>query len=152
MVNENFESEYIGSFTRRQQIFMRYVLAILIDLTVLNLLNQYWDYVYIETFTISLLAAILIQVLMQASLKIEHIVAEYFFKDKVGKIAKVQRVITAWFIIFISKLAIIHAISLFFGDSVVFSGPVHGVVAFIVSVVVMIVVEQIIVRTYHKLA
>ena len=152
MTNEDFTSEYIGSFTRRQQIFMRYVLAILIDLTVLNLLNQYWDLVYIETFTISLLAAILIQVLMQASLKLEHIVAERFFKDRVGKMAKVQRVVTAWFIIFISKLVIIHAITLFFGNSVVFSGPIHGVVAFIVSVVIMIAIEQIIVRIYHKLA
>ena len=45
-----------------QRLFMRYFTAILIDLTVLNLFDEYWDAVTISSFTVSLLAAIVLQV------------------------------------------------------------------------------------------
>ncbi len=47
-----------------QQLFLRYFTAILVDLTVLNLFEEYWAPVVIESFTISLLAALLLQALL----------------------------------------------------------------------------------------
>ena len=44
------------------------------------------------------------------------------------------------------------AVDLAFGDDVEFSGPVHGVVAFIVVVVVMLIAEETIVRIHRALA
>jgi len=135
---------------RRQKIFNIYIVFILIDLTVLGLFSQYWDYLFIETFTIGLLTAVLLQFLMQGALKIEHLAA-HFFERKMGIKSKVFRGVSAWVIIFISKLVILEAISLLFGDSVVFSGPIHGVVAFIVVVTVMIIAEQSVGWIYRSL-
>ncbi|RLA77128.1 MAG: hypothetical protein DRG30_01055 [Epsilonproteobacteria bacterium] len=138
--------------SRKQQIFTRYVLAVLIDLTVLNLFNQYWDYVFIQSFSISLLAAILLQVLLQTALIVEHRAADYFFGDKTGFKTKMLRILSAWAIIFISKLVILEAINFFFGTNVLFSGPLHGIVSFIVVVTAMIIAEQAIAKIYRSLA
>ncbi|MGD8533014.1 MAG: hypothetical protein PVG80_06650, partial [Gammaproteobacteria bacterium] len=48
--------------TTRQRLFNRYFTAILIDLVVLNLFVEYSEHVRIDSFTISLLAAFLLQV------------------------------------------------------------------------------------------
>ena len=135
---------------RRQKIFNKYIVFILIDLTVLGFFNQYWEYVFIETFTIALLTAVLLQFLMQGALQIEHLAA-HFFEKKMGITSKAFRGFSAWAIIFISKLVILEAINLFFGDSVVFSGPIHGVLAFIIVVIVMVIVEQSVGWIYRSL-
>ncbi len=134
-----------------QQLFLKYTLLVLLDLTTLNLFNQYWDYVYIETFTVSLLTAVLLQLLMQAAIRLEAYVAERFFADKTNTKAKVARGVSAWAIIFISKLVILEVINLSFGESVVFTGPMDGVVSFLVVVLVIILVEQIAIQIYRSL-
>ena len=88
--NEDLQYEKAGSFSKHQQLFIRYTLAVLVDLTVLNLFNEYWSFVYIEFFSISLLTAILLQFLLQVTIAIEHRVAGYF-KTKTGLRAKVLR-------------------------------------------------------------
>ena len=78
MTNTSTENEAVTTLTNRQRLFIRYTLAVLVDLTVLNLFNEYWDYVFIEFFTISLFAAMLLQFLLQVTIIIEHRVANYF--------------------------------------------------------------------------
>ena len=63
-----------------------------------------------------------------------------------------MRGVSAWAIIFVSKLVILEAINLFFGDSVVFSGPIHGLVAFLTVVIVIIIAEQAVLWIYRSLA
>ena len=150
MSQEPHQSDIAGSYTGRQQLFVRYFTAILIDLTVLNLFDEYWDNVVIESFTISLLAALLLQVLLQITLKIEHHIAA-FFKAKTGAAAKVMRVLSAWAVLFGSKLVILEAINIVFGDQVLFKGPYHGIVAFIVVIVVMLAAEIIVLRFNKRL-
>ena len=138
--------------SRQQQLFTRYFVAVLIDLTVLNLFNQYWDYVVIQSFSVSLLAAILLQALLQTAILVEHRVADYFFKGKTGFKAKALRGFSAWAIIFVSKLIILEAINFFFGDDVLFNGPLHGIVSFIVVVTGIIIAEQTVTKIYRSLA
>ncbi len=135
----------------RQQLFMRYFTAVLIDLVVLNLFSDYWEHVYFESFTVSLLAAVVLQILLQATLAIEHRVGLYF-KNKSGNAAKVMRVFSAWLVLFSSKFIILYALNFLFGDSVMFTGPLHGVVAFIAVVVVILAAEELVARTYRALA
>lgn len=151
MAEEIQKTTITQTYNRRQKIFNQYIVFILIDLTVLGLFSQYWEYVFIETFTIGLLTAVLLQFLMQGALQIEHFAA-HFFEKKMGITSKVFRGFSAWVIIFISKLVILEAINLFFGDSVVFAGPIHGVVAFIIVVLVMVIAEQSIGWIYRSLA
>jgi len=151
MPEEKQQTTLTETRNRRQKIFNKYIVFTLIDLTVLGFFNQYWEYVFIETFTIALLTAVLLQFLMQGALQIEHLAA-HFFEKKMGIKSKAFRGISAWVIIFISKLVILEAINLLFGDSVVFSGPIHGLVAFLIVVIVMIIAEQIVAWIYRSLA
>ncbi len=66
--------------------------------------------------------------------------------------AKVLRILSAWVILFVSKLIILEAINLAFGDDIVFAGPYHGLVAFIVVVFVILVAELVVKRIYDALA
>jgi hypothetical protein len=133
-----------------QRLFVRYLMAILIDLTVLNLFDEYWELVTIGSFTVSALAALLLQVLLQATLALEHRVAA-FFKSKSGGFAKFMRFFSAWLILFGSKFVMLGVLDLAFGDDMLFTGPLHGVVSFIVVIVAMLAAEEIIQRIYRRL-
>jgi hypothetical protein len=133
-----------------QRTFVRYFTAILIDLVVLNLFAEYWKHVYVDTFTTSLLAAIVLQVLLKLTIALEHRVALYF-KAKPGGFNTFLRFFFAWVVLFGSKFVILEALSFAFGDNVRFEGVFHGIVALIIVVVVMLVAEEAIVRLYRRL-
>lgn len=134
----------------RQQVFLRYFTAILIDLVVLNLFAEYWEHVAIDSFTISLLAAVLLQVLLKLTLMVEHQVG-LLFKGKSGALNKFLRIFCAWLVLFGSKFVILYAINFAFGDAVYFGGPLHGVVAFIAVVIAILAAEELVVRFYRAL-
>lgn len=134
-----------------QRLFLRYFTAILVDLVVLNVLAEYWETIEIDSFTISLFAAGLLQILLKITLLIEHRIAAYF-KTKEGAAAKFFRFLLAWLVLFGSKFVILAAVDFAFGEWLHFGGPLHGVVAFIGVVVVMLAAEEGIVRFYRRLA
>ena len=133
-----------------QRLFVRYLVAVLIDLTVLNLFDEFWALVTVDPFSVSVLAAILLQVLLKATLVLEHKVAAWF-NTKSGGFARFMRYFTAWLILFGSKFVMLGAIDFAFGDDVLFAGPLHGVVSFIVVVIVMLAAEEVAVRIYRRL-
>ena len=137
--------------SERQKVFARYLIGTLIDLVVLNLFAEYWDKVYVDTFTTSLLAAILLQLLLKATIWAEHLVAAPF-KGKPGAMNKFLRYFMAWLVLFGSKFVILEALALAFGENVHFVGWMHGIIPLIVVVVVMRVAEELVVRFYRKLA
>jgi len=146
------QNQQAGSFSRRQQVFIKYVLFVLVDLTVLKPIDKYWDLIFIENFTISLLTALLLQVLLQSTMAIEHRIANYL-KGKPGVSARIFRGLTTWPVLFISKLVILEAINIVFDNSVGFDGPMHGLVSFVVVVVAIIVAEGVLVGCtirWHK--
>jgi len=134
-----------------QKLFIRYFTAILIDLVVLNLFVEYSQYVDVDSFTISLLAAVLLQVLLKLTLAVEHRIAAYFNAKK-GGFAKFMRYLSAWLVLFGSKFVILEALAFAFGAKVHFGGPIHGLVMLIVVVVVMLIAEEVIVRLVRRLA
>ena len=137
--------------TDSQQRFIRYFTAVLIDLVVLNLFAEYWSLVSIDTFTVSLLAAILLQVLLKLTLLLEHQVA-LLFKGKPGLSAKIMRIFCAWLILFGSKFVILFALDMTFGHRLEFYGPLHGVPAFLAVVVAILAAEELVVRFSRRLA
>ena len=151
VIDEILENADAGTFTKRQVVFLKYTYLVLIDLTVLNLFNEFWDLVIIDIFSISLLTAILLQVLLQITIAIEHRIAHYF-KQKSGVSARIMRGLATWFVLFTSKLIILWAIHFCFGEDVSFSGPIHGLVAFIAVVIGIIIAEQVFFRIYRSLA
>jgi hypothetical protein len=145
--NNNFPASARTPSTN-QALFLRYFTAILIDLVVLNLFAEYWEHVVIDSFTISLIAAFVLQVLLKLTLALEHRVAA-FFNAKSGAMARFMRFFSAWAILFLSKFVILWVVNLAFGDAVYFGGPLHGVVAFIVVVMAILAAEELIVRLYR---
>ena len=133
-----------------QRLFLLYFTAILIDLVVLNLFAEFWQHVTLDSFAVSLFAAALLQVLLKLTLALEHRVAAYF-KARPGAAARVLRFASAWLILFGSKFVILAALNFAFGDSLVFGGPLHGVVALIAVLVVMVIAEESVLRFYRLL-
>ena len=135
----------------KQRLFIRYFTGALIDLAVLGLFSEYWDWVKVDSFTIILLAAVLLQVLLKLTIAVEHRVAK-FFKARPGRLMVFLRFFCAWLVLFGSKFVILEALDFAFGDRVDFGGPFHGLVALIVVIIVMLVAEQVMVRLYRRLA
>ncbi|MCE9657650.1 MAG: hypothetical protein K8R60_03755 [Burkholderiales bacterium] len=129
---------------------MRYFTAILIDLVVLNLFVEYSKNVSIDSFTTSLLAAIVLQVLLKLTIAVEHRVA-LFFKARPGGLMTFLRFFCAWLVLFGSKFVILEAITFAFGDKVKFDGRFNGIVTLIVVIVAMLVAEELVVRLYRRL-
>jgi hypothetical protein len=98
-----------------------------------------------------LFAAALLQLLLKTTLALEHHVANYF-NSKTGTWAKFMRYASAWGILFASKFVILGMINFAFGNSIKFSGPLHGVAALIVVLIVMVAIEEAIARLYRWLA
>jgi hypothetical protein len=131
--------------TDRQRLIVRYLFGVLIDLVVLNLFDEFSDSVTVASFSLSLLAAILLQALLKGTIFVEHQVA-VFFKARQGAFMKFMRFAGAWLVLFLSKFVILEAITFVFGDKVRFEGMLHGVVTLIIVVTVMVVTEEAIVR------
>jgi hypothetical protein len=137
--------------TDGQRLFVRYFTATLIDLVVLGLCAEYWpQYVKVDTFTTALLAALVLQLLLKATIHVEHLVAGRF-KGKTGGLNTFLRFFCAWLVLFGSKFVILEAISMLFGEKVWFGGPWHGIVVLIGVIVVMLVAEEVVVRIYRRL-
>ena len=134
----------------RQLKFNRYLTAVLVDLAVLNLFVEYWDHVSANSFTITLFAAVLLQILLKLTIVLEHWLAAYF-NAKQGGFAKFMRFFSAWLVLFGSKFVILEALTFAFGDRLRFSGPFNGIVALIAVVVAMLAAEAAIVLIYRRL-
>ncbi len=133
-----------------QRLFLRFTIAVLVALTVLNLFEEYWDRVEIGSFTISLATALLLQLLLVITIRLERRVADYF-KAKPGVAPRIYRALSVWLILLGSKFLMLGAIDLAFGERVLFSGPFHGIVAFIVVVITMILAEESMRKIYFAL-
>ena len=135
----------------RQMLFARYFMAIVTDLVVLNLFAEHWDRVHVAGFTISLITAVLLQLLLQVTLVAEHAVDVWFEKFQ-GFFSKVLKVLCAWIILFGSKFIMLGAISFFLGDAVHFEGPMHGAGPFIWMIVAMLAAEELVTRVHRSLS
>ena len=143
--------DVVRTYSDRQRLFLLYFVGALVDLVVLGLFNEYSDKVYVNSFTTMLLASVVLQLLLKGTIAVEHWVAGHF-KNKTGGWWKALRFFCAWLVLFGSKFVILEALSFAFAEDVKFEGVFHGIVWLIIVVVTMVIVEEIVVRIYRKLA
>ena len=125
--------------------------ATLTDLVVLNLFVQYLpQYVVVDAFTTTLLAAVVLQVLLKLTLVLEHRLAA-FFNARPGGFNKFMRFFTAWLVLFGSKFLILEVLALALGERLHFGGAFHGIVTLIAVVVAMLAAEVLLVKAYRWL-
>ena len=135
----------------RQRAFLRYFTAALVDLVVLGLFVEFWDKVSASSFSVMLLAAVLLQILLKLTIVLEHKIAA-FFNARPGGFNKFMRFFGAWLVLFGSKFVILEALALAFGDNLRFSGMFHGIITLIVVVVTMLAAEALLVKLYRSMA
>ena len=137
--------------TDRQRLFMLFFVGALVDLVVLGLFDQISENVFVDSFATMLLAAIVLQILLKLTIIFEHRVLARF-KGKTGAAWTTLKFFCAWLILFGSKFVILEALTLVFGENVHFKGWWHGILWVIGVAVTMVVVEELVVRFYRKLA
>ena len=98
--------------THRQIIFFSWTKDVLIYIVVLNLFVEYSPVMIIDSFTISIFTAILLKILLELILTLEHKVSDIFKSNKVLKIFFI------WLILFGSKFLILEFVNLIFGEHV----------------------------------
>jgi hypothetical protein len=98
--------------THRQQVFFSWTKDILIYVIILNLFVEYSPVVIIDSFTISILTAILLKILLELIFTLEHKVSDVF-KDN-----KALKVFFIWLILFGSKFLILELVNFVFGEHV----------------------------------
>jgi hypothetical protein len=136
----------------RQRLFLLYFVGALIDLVVLGLFAEYTDKVFVDTFTTMLLASIVLQLLLKGTIAVEHKVAAYWKAKGKSGFNTFMRFFCAWLVLFGSKFVILEALAFAFDKDIHFTGVFHGIVWLIIVVVTMVIVEELVVRFYRKLA
>lgn len=132
--------------TRRQLIFYSWTKDVLIYVVVLNLFVEYMDKVVIDSFTISILTAILLKALLEVILGLEHRVA-HFFEARSGAFSKFLRIMSTWLILFLSKFVILEVVDLVFGDHV----ELGKFVQVLGLVIALMVTREVVQRIYIAL-
>lgn len=132
--------------TTRQRRAALIGIQLLVDVVLLNLIVEWVDAVVIDSFSVSVLAAVLIRVLVRATLRAEHRVAA-FFKARTGVVSVAGRVLGTWLILFLSKFVILEVVDIAFGDEVELGGFV-GVIFVSLS---MVVAERFVTAIYQRL-
>ena len=148
---DNLMPAVANIYSDRQRLFLLYFVGALVDLVVLGLFDQYSEKVFVDSFSTMVLASVVLQLLLKATIAVEHKVAAYF-NAKSGGFNRFMRFFCAWLVLFGSKFVILEALSFAFGDSVKFEGVLHGIVWLIIVVLTMVFVEEIVARIYRRLA
>jgi hypothetical protein len=103
--------------TRGQRRFTSWVTDVLVYIVVLNLFVEFVDEIVIDSFWISILTAILLKLMLDSLIGLEHRVAAYF-QAREGRLYKVLEAVSLFSILFGGKLLILEVVNVVFGDEV----------------------------------
>ena len=107
--------------TGAQRYYADFMMDVFVYTVVLNLFVEYADSIVIDSFTVSLLTAIVMKGMIDGiNLLVQR--AKRYFEQKGGKAAHVLFALTAWVIMFGSKIVILLVVQLIFENDVDFGG------------------------------
>ena len=132
--------------TRGQLTYVSWYVDVLIYTIVLNLFAQYSEHVYIETFTISILTALLLKLLLVLVEGIEERV-QHYFEQKAGTAWKILGLVVIFGILIVGKLFILEVVNFVFGDQV----ELGHFVQVLVLILAMIVSRELANWVFHWL-
>ena len=136
---------------QRQRLFLIFTLFVLADLTVINLFDEYANsYFHISSFSASIVMAVILQILLVITIKIEHKIAD-FFKSKEGVINLILRILVTWALLFGSKIIMMKIVDLILGNKIEYYGPYHGLGAFVLIIIGMIIAENLLKKVFLSL-
>jgi hypothetical protein len=127
-----------GNLTYPQLYFVDFMLDVLVYTAVLNLFDEYVDSVVIESFTVSLITAMVMKALIDAIQFLMDALKDHF-REREGPAAKAIMVFLAWVILFLSKFAILWTVDIIFEDDV----DLGGFLEVLIMVLVMMVARRL---------
>ena len=107
------------TITRSQRRFASWMTDVLVYIVVLNLFVEHHEAIFIESFSISILTAILLKLMLDAIGSVEKRVHS-FFQQGEGPVFKALGYISLFAILFLGKLLILEVVDIVFGDEVSF--------------------------------
>ena len=132
-------------------MFLIFTLFVLADLTVINLFDEYASsYFHISSFTASIVMAVILQILLIITIKIEHKIAD-FFKSKEGVINLILRILVTWVLLFGSKIIMMKIVDLILGNKIEYYGTYNGLGAFVLIIIGMIIAENLLKKVFLSL-
>ncbi len=134
------------TITRSQHLFTDWMTAVLVYTVILNLFVEYSDAFVIDSFTISVLTAIVLKAFLDVIIRLEHRVAAYF-KALDGTFYRVLGIFLTFSILFLSKFVILEAIDIIFGDHV----EISGFIPLVALIIAMLVADQLLHKIYERL-
>jgi hypothetical protein len=142
------DTDQAGSITitRSQRRFASWMTDVLVYIVVLNLFVEHHEAIIIESFTISILTAILLKLMLDAIGSVEQRV-HGFFEQREGPFFKTLGYILLFAILFLGKLLILEVVNIVFGDRVEL-GHFFDVVLLIIA---MIAARELMAWIYRRL-
>ena len=134
------------TITKAQEMYVSWYVDVLIYTVVLNLFVEYSEAVKIDSFTLSVLTALLLKLILVFLERIEGRVHHYF-EQKAGTVWKVVGFVVTITILILGKLFILEAVNFVFGDRV----ELGHFVEVLVLILAMIVTRAIAVWFYKRL-
>lgn len=110
--------------TPAQRYYVDFLMDVLVYAVVLNLFVEFVDSVVIDSFLVSLLTAIVLKVMIDL-INLAVAKVKDYFGDKEGTAAKVLLGLSAWAIMFLSKIVILQVVQIIFEDDVDLGGFVN---------------------------
>jgi hypothetical protein len=132
--------------TRAQVGFSSALMQILVTVVVLNLFVEYVHTVVIDSFTVSILTAVVLWFVLRVVTRLERRVAGYF-RRKEGAIFRVLRYLSVWAILFVSKFVILEVVAV----TTAGRATLGQFVEVVAIVLVLIAADHLVRWTYRRL-
>jgi len=111
------EHEETITITENQRRFAGWMTDVLVFIVVLNLFVEYSESIVIDSFTISILTAVLLKALLDVLGGLEHRVAAYF-RQREGRFSRALGIVAVFSILFLSKFVILEVVDVVFREHV----------------------------------
>ncbi len=105
----------------RQEVFTETAIGTLVYTVVFSLFNDYTNLVNASSYSIILLASLLMQLLVYPTFKLKEWLIKWF-KQKDTRARKFGLIFTIWGVLFVSKFVFLEILLFLFGDSLFISG------------------------------
>jgi hypothetical protein len=132
--------------SRKQRVFVDWVLGTLLYAVVLGFFNDYTDLLRIASFSTLFAAAFVLQALTAATFRVKDIVTMPF-GDRSSRPSRLGYGLSLWAISFLSKFVFLEVIVLTFGSAV----KINGFVGLMLIVATMVAAQKVIEKTYSSL-
>lgn len=148
MIGSNLVVVYnIEVINQKQQIFQEMVLGILVYAVVLGFFEEYTDILNTWSYSITFMAAVVLQILTFLTFWLKKRVVKHF-KGKEGKKYVAMMVFGVWLILFLSKFVFLAVLDVVFGSLV----EISGFVGLLIIIASMTIATRLIGWFYRKLA